>query len=201
MFIIFTVFCRTSLFLEKFGKKEALGYKREVEKLERSIGGIKDMGSIPDIMFVIDTNKEQLAIKEANRLNIPVAAILGGQQSDALFVTARGAAMTRQMFWSLVKRHAQVADFVRKKISGMGLTLFSKAPSNGLTAIVMPSGVPSGDVIKHMRDNQQIVMADGQGDLQGKIVRFAHMGAAGNMKDAERGYNAFSEALKSGVVK
>ncbi len=57
-------------------KKERLMLSRESEKLERALGGIKDMGGLPDLIFVIDTNKEQLAIKEANRLNIPVAAIL-----------------------------------------------------------------------------------------------------------------------------
>ena len=49
---------------------------REREKLEKALGGIKDMGGVPDLVFVIDTNKEALAIKEANRLKIPVVAIL-----------------------------------------------------------------------------------------------------------------------------
>ena len=49
---------------------------REKDKLERALGGIKDMGGTPDLIFVIDTNKEQLAIKEAQRLGIPVAAIV-----------------------------------------------------------------------------------------------------------------------------
>jgi small subunit ribosomal protein S2 len=49
---------------------------REKEKLEKALGGIKDMGGTPDLLFVIDTNKEQLAIKEARRLGIPVAAIV-----------------------------------------------------------------------------------------------------------------------------
>ena len=57
-------------------KKERLMLSRERDKLERALGGIKDMGGVPDLIFVIDTNKEQLAVKEANRLNIPVAAIL-----------------------------------------------------------------------------------------------------------------------------
>ncbi|MGH6875580.1 MAG: 30S ribosomal protein S2 [Aestuariivirgaceae bacterium] len=57
-------------------KRELLNLTREKEKLENALGGIKDMGGTPDIMFVIDTNKEQLAIKEANRLNIPVVAVL-----------------------------------------------------------------------------------------------------------------------------
>jgi small subunit ribosomal protein S2 len=57
-------------------KKELLQLKREHDKLELSLGGIKDMGGIPDLMFVIDTNKEAIAIQEARKLNIPVIAIL-----------------------------------------------------------------------------------------------------------------------------
>lgn len=59
-----------------FTKRELLTYSREQGKLDRALGGIKDMGGVPDIMFVIDTNKEANAIKEANRLNIPVIAVL-----------------------------------------------------------------------------------------------------------------------------
>src|SRR6188768_212260 len=57
-------------------KKEVLQLTRERDKLENSLGGIRDMGGLPDVMFVIDTNKEELAIKEANVLGIPVVAIL-----------------------------------------------------------------------------------------------------------------------------
>jgi small subunit ribosomal protein S2 len=57
-------------------KKERLMLTREREKLEKALGGIKDMGGVPDLVFVIDTNKEALAIKEANRLKIPVIAII-----------------------------------------------------------------------------------------------------------------------------
>ena len=67
-------------------KRELLNLTREKEKLENALGGIKDMGGTPDIMFVIDTNKEQLAIKEANRLNIPVVAVLDSN-SDPQGVT------------------------------------------------------------------------------------------------------------------
>ncbi|MBK1968068.1 MULTISPECIES: 30S ribosomal protein S2 [Brevundimonas] len=57
-------------------KKELLTLQREKDRLELSLGGIKDMGSVPDIMFVIDTNKEAIAIQEARKLNIPIIAIL-----------------------------------------------------------------------------------------------------------------------------
>jgi small subunit ribosomal protein S2 len=59
-----------------FTKKELLNLTREKEKLELSLGGIKDMGSIPDLMFVIDTNKEAIAIQEAKKLGIPVIGIV-----------------------------------------------------------------------------------------------------------------------------
>jgi small subunit ribosomal protein S2 len=56
-------------------KKELLQLQREQEKLERALGGIKDMGGLPDLIFVIDTNKESIAVGEANKLGIPVVAI------------------------------------------------------------------------------------------------------------------------------
>ncbi|HEX5507679.1 MAG TPA: 30S ribosomal protein S2 [Pseudolabrys sp.] len=59
-----------------YTKKERLTMQRERDKLDRALGGIKDMGGVPDLLFVIDTNKEDIAIKEAQRLNIPVAAIV-----------------------------------------------------------------------------------------------------------------------------
>ncbi len=57
-------------------KKERLLLSREREKLDKELGGIRDMGGLPDLIFIIDTNKEELAINEARRLKIPVAAIV-----------------------------------------------------------------------------------------------------------------------------
>jgi small subunit ribosomal protein S2 len=57
-------------------KKEILNLTREREKLERALGGIKEMGGVPEMMFVVDTNKESIAIAEAKTLGIPVVAIL-----------------------------------------------------------------------------------------------------------------------------
>jgi small subunit ribosomal protein S2 len=62
-------------------KKELLYLNRERDKLERALGGIKDMGGLPDLLFVIDTNKEQLAIAEATKLNIPVVAVVDSNSS------------------------------------------------------------------------------------------------------------------------
>jgi small subunit ribosomal protein S2 len=62
--------------INKLTKKEALMRRREMEKLERSIGGIKDMGGLPDALFVIDVDHERIAIQEANKLGIPVIGIV-----------------------------------------------------------------------------------------------------------------------------
>jgi small subunit ribosomal protein S2 len=62
--------------LEKRGKKEATQLRREMEKLERSLGGIKDMESLPDALFVVDVGHEKIAVHEAKKLGVPVVAIV-----------------------------------------------------------------------------------------------------------------------------
>src|ERR1700760_1893419 len=71
---------------EGLTKKEVLDITRDRDKLERALGGIKDMGGLPDILFIIDTNKEKLAVEEANKLHIPVVAVLDSN-SDPIGVT------------------------------------------------------------------------------------------------------------------
>jgi small subunit ribosomal protein S2 len=61
---------------EQLTKKEALMRTREMEKLERSIGGIKEMGGLPDVVFVIDVDHERIAVQEANKLGIPVIGVV-----------------------------------------------------------------------------------------------------------------------------
>jgi small subunit ribosomal protein S2 len=64
-------------------KKELLKLTREHTKLDRSLGGIKDMGGLPDIVFVLDTNKESIAVAEANKLGIPVIGVLDSNSNPA----------------------------------------------------------------------------------------------------------------------
>jgi len=66
---------------QRFGKKEALGMERELEKLERSLGGIKDMKGVPDVIFVLDVGYEKNAISEALKLGIPVVGIVDSNNS------------------------------------------------------------------------------------------------------------------------
>lgn len=94
------------------------------------------------------------------------------------------------------KRHAVAALWVRNQVTNLGLELFAKAPSNAVTAISMPEGLKSEDLIRFMRDERSVIMANGQGHIKGKIVRFAHMGETAKPAAYERGYRVFLEALK-----
>ncbi|MGF1476923.1 MAG: 30S ribosomal protein S2 [Geminicoccaceae bacterium] len=64
-------------------KRELLQLTRQRDKLERALGGIKDMGGVPDLLFVIDTNKEDIAVAEANKLGIPVIAVVDSNSNPA----------------------------------------------------------------------------------------------------------------------
>jgi small subunit ribosomal protein S2 len=66
---------------EKLVKKEALMRSRELEKLQRSLGGIKDMGSLPDLLFIVDVGNEKIAVQEANNLRIPVVGVVDTNNS------------------------------------------------------------------------------------------------------------------------
>jgi small subunit ribosomal protein S2 len=67
--------------VDRLSKKEVIMLKREMDKLERSLGGIKDMTSLPDALFVIDVGHEKIAIKEANKLGIPVVGVVDSNNS------------------------------------------------------------------------------------------------------------------------
>jgi small subunit ribosomal protein S2 len=108
-----------------FTKKEILHMTRERDKLEMSLGGIRDMGGIPDVMFVIDANKEELAIKEANVLGIPVIAILDSNVSPdgiAFPVPANDdAARALRLYCEAIATAASKGNVAAKQASGVDL--------------------------------------------------------------------------------
>lgn len=67
--------------MERLAKKEQLHYQREMEKLNRSLGGIKDMNGLPDALFVIDVGYQKIAVAEARKLNIPLIAVVDTNNS------------------------------------------------------------------------------------------------------------------------
>ncbi|GGE78448.1 30S ribosomal protein S2 [Stappia taiwanensis] len=106
-------------------KKERLFMDREREKLERNLGGIKDMGGLPDLLFVIDTNREAIAIQEAKRLGIPVAAIVDSNcDPDGIDFPVPGnddAGRAITLYCDLIARAA--IDGISRAQGGMGLDI------------------------------------------------------------------------------
>ena len=108
-----------------YTKKERLDLQRERDKLDRALGGIKDMGGVPDLLFVIDTNKEDIAISEARRLNIPVAAIVDTNcDPEGITFVVPGnddAARAITMYCDLIARAA--LDGISRAQGGAGIDL------------------------------------------------------------------------------
>jgi small subunit ribosomal protein S2 len=136
-------------------KKERLLLSRERDKLDKALGGIKDMGGTPDLIFVIDTNKEQLAIKEAKRLGIPVAAIVD-TNSDPDGITFPvpandDASRAIELYCDLFARSA--IDGISRGQGGSGLDLGAMtAPvvEDLPAAPVITDAAPSGDVFERL---------------------------------------------------
>src|ERR1700693_6440302 len=106
-------------------KRELLELTRDRDKLERALGGIKEMGGLPDVLFVIDTNKEGIAVQEANKLRIPVVAILDSNSSpDGIVYPIPGnddAMRAINLFCELVS--GAVVDGLQAELRGAGADL------------------------------------------------------------------------------
>ena len=130
-------------------KKERLMLTREREKLEKALGGIKDMGGVPDLIFVIDTNKEQLAIKEAGRLNIPVAAVVDtNSDPDGVAFPIPGnddAARAISMYCDLIARAAIDGISRSQGSSGVDVGAFEEPTPEQLPSIETPEAPADGE--------------------------------------------------------
>jgi small subunit ribosomal protein S2 len=139
---------------QAYTKKERLTLQRERDKLERALGGIKDMGGLPDLLFVIDTNKEDIAIKEAQRLGIPVTAVVDTncdpQGITYPFPGNDDAARAISLYCELVAKAA--IDGISRSQGAMGVDIgaaeappveaaLQDAPASGFEALSGPRGV------------------------------------------------------------
>ncbi|MGD9845878.1 MAG: 30S ribosomal protein S2 [Variibacter sp.] len=139
---------------QAYTKKERLTLTRERDKLERALGGIKDMGGLPDLLFVVDTNKEDIAIKEAQRLGIPVAAVVDTNCDPAgityPFPGNDDAARAISLYCDLIAKAA--IDGISRSQGSMGIDVgasaappveetLPEAPAAGFEALSGPRGV------------------------------------------------------------
>ncbi len=129
-------------------KRELLTLTRDRDKLERALGGIKEMGGLPDILFVIDTNKEAIAVAEANTLRIPVVAILDSNSSpDGIAYPIPGnddAMRAIHLYCDLVA--SAVLDGLQAELSAAGVDVGARAQLPAQLVPEEPEGDESLDV-------------------------------------------------------
>lgn len=121
---------------EGMTKKERLGLEREQAKLQASLGGIRDMGGLPDLLFVIDVNKEDLAIAEAKKLGIPVVAVVDTNCSpdgvDYIIPGNDDAARAIALYCDLASRAALDGMTAQMGAAGVDLGALSDTPEEAL---------------------------------------------------------------------
>lgn len=119
-------------------KKEVLKLNRHRTKLELVIGGIREMGGLPDILFVLDTNRENIAIQEANRLGIPVVAVLDSNSSpDGVNYPIPGnddAMRAIELYCDLVA--ASILDGLQEEMTAAGVDIGESADLNAVEAAI-----------------------------------------------------------------
>ena len=129
-------------------KKERLTLTRERDKLERALGGIKDMGGTPDLIFVIDTNKEAIAIQEAKRLKIPVVAVLDSNCNpddvDHPIPGNDDASRSINLYCDLIAKAA--LDGIARQQGSMGVDM--GAAENPVEAALAETAAPAAPVAK-----------------------------------------------------
>ncbi|MCC5968460.1 MAG: 30S ribosomal protein S2 [Pararhodobacter sp.] len=128
---------------EGLTKKERLGMEREQTKLQASLGGIRDMGSLPDLLFVIDVNKEDLAILEAKKLGIPVVAVVDTNCSpdgvDYIIPGNDDAARAIALYCDLVSRAALDGMSAQLGAAGVDIGAMDEAPAEEALAEEAPA--------------------------------------------------------------
>ncbi|WP_413203320.1 30S ribosomal protein S2 [Rhodospirillum sp. A1_3_36] len=130
--------------LQGLTKKEQLNLSREKDKLDLALGGIKDMGGLPDMLFIIDTVKEGLAVKEANKLGLPVAAVIDSNSDPAgISFPIPGnddAIRSIQTYCELIAGAA--LDGIQAQLGGAGIDVgsFEEAPVETALSEEAPAG-------------------------------------------------------------
>ena len=123
---------------EGLTKKELLNLTRERDKLDRSLGGIKDMGGLPDMLFVIDTNKEELAVAEAIKLGIPVVAVVDSNSTPKGIISDPWQRRCHPLYRAILPNWCQprfsMACSRKRRQSGADIGEAEEAPAEDIAA-------------------------------------------------------------------
>ncbi len=177
--------------------------------IDAVVGGSQKGLMLPPGLGFAALGKRALAIAESKRprnfyfnFNLALEAL---KRDDSAFTPASNlvaaldeslAMILEEGLENVWERHAAAAAYVRRTLSEAGFATLAKAPSNALTAAVIPAPLSASAMLEHLVSRHGIVMAAGQGSLEGAIVRFAHMGHGARLETAERGLEAFLDVAK-----
>jgi aspartate aminotransferase-like enzyme len=137
--------------------------------------------------FYMDVRLYEKSMKDADTPFTPAIGLVLALQKALDLIEAEG-------LENVFVRCARLASFTREKLSSLGLELFSKAPSSTVTAAVVPAGIDGEKLVKMMRDEKGVTIAGGQGEMKGRIIRIAHMGAI-TQEDLQQGIRVLEETL------
>ncbi len=137
--------------------------------------------------YYLDLAKCEKSLKDWDTPFTPALTLVLALQEALRLINQEGI----EKVWT---RSARLAEETRQAIKNLGLELFSKAPSNTLTAVKVPSGIDGEKLISVMRDEKGVTMAGGQGEMKGKVFRIAHMGFI-SKSDIETGISVLKETL------
>jgi small subunit ribosomal protein S2 len=151
-------------------KKELLKLTREHEKLDRSLGGIKDMGGLPDIVFVLDTNKESIAVAESNKLGIPVIGILDSNSNpDGIDYPIPGnddSIRAINFYCDMISGSVLSGIQTEMAVSGVDLGELEITPDEDLQGKIAPED--SGKTVDVLAEAPEIA-AEAKGDVSTEI--------------------------------
>jgi small subunit ribosomal protein S2 len=152
---------------EGLTKRERLSMEREQAKLEASLGGIREMGGVPDLLFVIDVNKEDLAIAEAKKLGIPVVAVVDTNASpegvDYIIPGNDDAARAISLYCDLISRAALDGMSAQMGAAGIDVGAMAEAPAEEAVAEGVEVGNASTETV-----SDDTIAKDAPYDLENK---------------------------------
>ncbi|MBI3306439.1 MAG: alanine--glyoxylate aminotransferase family protein [Candidatus Omnitrophica bacterium] len=137
--------------------------------------------------YYLDLKLYEKAAKDADTPFTPALTLVVGLEKVLDRIESEG-------IENIFKRCAELGTFTRRGLESMGLKLFSKAPSSTVSAASLPDGIDGEKLVQVMRDEKGVALAGGQGEMKGRVVRIAHMGAI-TKKDLEEGLRVLAETL------
>ena len=136
----------------------------------------KRMDSTGNPRYYFDFRKERKAAAKGESAYTPATSLIAGLGAALDFIRQMGAGDLAAGRRALVDNAELAAEMTRAAISALGLKLFAASPGAALTAVSAPTGVDSSKIVKEFRDSFSAVVANGQGEMKGKLFRIAHIG-------------------------